>query len=111
MSEEYCPECGAKITGKTGFCSECGAVTTSLNNQIEETKKIERIENIQKWYHKPDKSHMMALIYSILLPFSGTLVQRLITLLSCLLDHLKPLILKGWYTFKVTLPSFISTKQ
>lgn len=76
MSEEYCPECGAKITGKTGFCSECGAVTTSLNNQIEETKEIERIENIQKWYHKPDKSHMMALIYSILLPFSGNLYLR-----------------------------------
>lgn len=76
MSEEYCPECGAKITGRTGFCSECGAVTTSLNNQIKETKEIERIGNIQKWYHKPDKSHMMALIYSILLPFSGNLYLR-----------------------------------
>lgn len=76
MSEEFCPECGAKITGKTGFCSECGAVTTSLNNQIKESKEIERIGNIQKWYHKPDKSHMMALIYSILLPFSGNLYLR-----------------------------------
>ena len=46
MSEEFCPECGAKITGKTGFCSECGAVTTSLNNQIKESKEIERIGNI-----------------------------------------------------------------
>lgn len=39
MSDEYCPECGAKITGNTGFCSECGAVTTSLQNKIDETKK------------------------------------------------------------------------
>ena len=76
MSEEFCPECGAKITGKTGFCSECGAVTTSLNNQIKETKEIERIGNIQKWYHKPDKSHMMAIICSICLPFSGNLYLR-----------------------------------
>ena len=76
MSEEFCPECGAKITGKTGFCSECGAVTTSLNNQIKESKENERIENIQKWYHKPNKSHRMALIYSILLPFFGNLYLR-----------------------------------
>ena len=91
MSEEFCPECGAKITGKTGFCSECGAVTTSLNNQIKETKEIERIGNIQKWYHKPDKSHKMALIYSIFLPFSGNLYLReniinlILTILSILL--------------------------
>lgn len=80
MSDEYCPECGAKITGKTGFCSECGAVTTSLNNQIEETKKIEKIEKIEKirkkYYHKPDKSHKMALIFSIFLPFFGNLYLR-----------------------------------
>lgn len=76
MSEEHCPECGAKITGKTGFCSECGAVTTSLNNKIKETKENQKIENIQKWYHKPDKSHKMALIYSALLPFSGNLYLR-----------------------------------
>ena len=39
MADEFCPECGAKITGKTGFCSECGAVTTSLQNNIDEAKK------------------------------------------------------------------------
>ena len=39
MSDEYCPECGAKITGNTGFCSECGAVTTSLQNSIDEAEK------------------------------------------------------------------------
>ena len=76
MSEEFCPECGAKITGKTGFCSECGAVTTSLNNQIKETEEIQRIGNIQKWYHKPDKNHKNALIYSAFLPFSGNLYLR-----------------------------------
>ena len=44
MAEEYCPECGAKITGSTGFCPECGAVTTSLENQIKETERINREE-------------------------------------------------------------------
>ena len=39
MSDEFCPECGAKITGNTGFCSECGAVTTSLQNSIDEAEK------------------------------------------------------------------------
>ena len=41
MSDEFCPECGAKITGNTGFCSECGAVTTSLQNSIDEAKNAE----------------------------------------------------------------------
>ena len=44
MAEEFCPECGARITGSTGFCPECGAVTTSLENQIKETKRIKREE-------------------------------------------------------------------
>ncbi len=76
MNEEFCPECGAKITGRTGFCSECGAATTSFKNQMEETKEIKRIGNLQKWYHKPDKSHLMSLIYSAFLPFSGNLYLR-----------------------------------
>ena len=44
MADEFCPECGAKITGSTGFCPECGAVTTSLENKIKETERINREE-------------------------------------------------------------------
>lgn len=51
MVEEFCPECGAKITGSTGFCPECGAVTTSLNNQIKETKRLEREERERRAEH------------------------------------------------------------
>lgn len=48
MADEFCPECGAKITGKTGFCSECGAVTTSLQNSINEAKKTEIVAKKRK---------------------------------------------------------------
>ena len=41
--------------------------------------------------------------------YSGILVHKLITLLSCLLAHLKPFLLNGWYIFKVTLSSLCST--
>ena len=51
----------------TGFYSQNEGVSTKLTNYM---------ENIQNWYHKPDKSHIMALIYSILLPFSGNLYLR-----------------------------------
>ena len=93
-SSKFCPKCGAKITGKTGFYSECGAVTTSLNNEIEETNEIikekKKIADLQRWYHKPDKDHKMAILYSIFLPFSGNfylrenIINLLLTILSIL---------------------------
>lgn len=54
MEDEFCPECGAKITGNTGFCSECGAVTTSLENKIKEAERIEREEKEKKAKHKKE---------------------------------------------------------
>lgn len=42
MSEKFCKECGAKITGSTGFCSECGAAVdfNQITKTIVEEKKI-----------------------------------------------------------------------
>ena len=41
MSDEFCQECGAKITGKTGFCSECGAPINikKISNNIQEANE------------------------------------------------------------------------
>lgn len=80
MADEYCPECGTKITGTTGFCSECGATTTSLKNKIEETAKANEEEKLTKKlrgnYYNPNKSNIKAILLSILLPFSGNLYLK-----------------------------------
>ena len=80
MDDEFCPECGAKITGTTGFCSECGATTTSLKNKIEESTRAneeeKQIKKIQKNYYSSNKSNAKAILLSILLPFSGNLYLK-----------------------------------
>lgn len=95
MGDEFCPECGAKITGNTGFCSECGAVTTSLQNHIEETTKLNEeadyLRKLKRWYHKKDKDNKLAILYSIALPFSGNFylnanfINSFLTLISIML--------------------------
>ena len=52
-------------------------INQSNRRNKKKIEKIEKIENTRKnYYHKPDKSHKMALIFSIFLPFFGNLYLR-----------------------------------
>lgn len=45
MVDEFCNECGAKITSNTGFCSKCGApnniekINKNISNKKSENKR------------------------------------------------------------------------
>lgn len=64
MSEEFCQECGAKITGKTGFCSECGAPINieKISNNITEAN----IQNELDLESKLNKITIVGYVASIL---------------------------------------------
>ena len=65
MSEEFCPECGAKITGKTGFCSECGAATQF--KQKENKKIVEEIKNTNLRKEKKSKKYLiLGVVFAII---------------------------------------------
>ena len=64
MSDEFCQECGAKITGKTGFCSECGAPINieKKSNNINEAN----IQNTIDLESKLNKIAIVGYVSSIL---------------------------------------------
>lgn len=64
MSEEFCQECGAKITGKTGFCSECGAPINieKISNNINEAN----VKNMIDLESRLQKITIVGVISSIL---------------------------------------------
>ena len=76
MMSEFCPECGAEITGNTGFCQECGATTKSLEEKIvkerREYSKNQWIKKLKRYFHKEDKDNKFAIFYSLFVPFLGS---------------------------------------
>lgn len=64
MSDEFCQECGAKITGKTGFCSECGAPINikKISNNIQEAN----VKNMIDLESKLKKITIVGVISSVL---------------------------------------------
>ena len=76
--------------------SDSGTIISKLTNYV---------QNIQNWYHKPDKSHKLALIYSILLPFSGNLYLRE-NILSLVFTVISILFIFGNIIGLLTIPDF-----
>lgn len=50
MTNEFCSECGAKITSNTGFCSKCGAPNNleKINKNISDKKNKNKRKNKNK---------------------------------------------------------------
>ncbi|MGL4669256.1 MAG: hypothetical protein ACRCVG_01485 [Methanobacteriaceae archaeon] len=108
MNQKYCEECNALIEENADYCHKCGAITLKLKDDIrraeEEIKREEEIRRAEeeikkekeiyaenkekhrkKYFINPDKNKDLAIIISLLLPFTGYFYLKDETILSILI--------------------------